>query len=405
MPDDSSAGWRTVRLGDICSVDWGNTTLTKNLYSSEGFPAYSATGQDGLLPFFENEGSAIIVSAIGARCGKCFFASGKWTAIKNTIIVKSKEPGVAVEEFLFFLLDDENKWPRSGSGQPFIGIGNAENIRIQLPPFREQQAIAYVLKTVLQSKEARQRELVLERERKAMLMEHLFSFGVDRKKKAAEQTSYGLVPGDWAVRLLDDCAFIQTGVAKGRKFKTGDAISVPYLRVANVQNGYLNLAEMKQIEIRKSELRRYQLAKGDVVLTEGGDFDKLGRGFVWKGELPLCVHQNHVFAVRPNQDIILSDYLAYLAQSPYGRSYFLSVAHKTTNLACINKTKLGKFPAIVPSLDVQKTIATILKACDTKIAAEEREVVCLQELFDAMLSELLAGKCDLTPLITEEVEV
>jgi len=103
---------------------------------------------------------------------------------------------------------------------------------------------------------------------------------------------------------LSECAEVQTGVAKGRRLTSADTISVPYLRVANVQDGFLDLSEIKRIDIRETELNRYLLQAGDVLLTEGGDFDKLGRGFVWNDELPSCVHQNHIFAVRANRHII-----------------------------------------------------------------------------------------------------
>ena len=87
LPD----GWEWKSLGTIANVDWGNTSITKKSYVENGFPAFSATGQDGFLPFAEHEGDAIIVSAIGARCGKCFYARGQWTAIKNTLTVTEKE--------------------------------------------------------------------------------------------------------------------------------------------------------------------------------------------------------------------------------------------------------------------------------------------------------------------------
>ena len=121
---------------------------------------------------------------------------------------------------------------------------------------------------------------------------------------------------------LENCAVVQTGAAKGRKFGGAEVVQVPYLRVANVQDGYLDLAEMKTISIRRSELDRYRLQQGDVLMTEGGDFDKLGRGFVWRGQLKLCVHQNHVFAVRTDRNRLLPDFFTYEAQSDYGRGLF-----------------------------------------------------------------------------------
>jgi len=98
---------------------------------------------------------------------------------------------------------------------------------------------------------------------------------------------------------------------------------------------------------------------------------------------------------------MLPEYLAYLAQSPYGKSYFLSVAHKTTNLACINKTKLGNFPALIPPLEKQSSIVNILRACDAKIAALERETQHMNELFRVMLDAVMAGRLSVTPLIEE----
>jgi len=138
------AHWEVVRLGKVAIVDWGNTSLTKAIYKSSGYPAYSAAGLDGFLDFYEHEGEAIIVSAIGARCGKCFYAKGKWTAIKNTIIIKANSD-LLNNSFLYFFLDDEKIWPRSGSGQPFISIGKARAVPIPFPPLNEQEKIAEIL--------------------------------------------------------------------------------------------------------------------------------------------------------------------------------------------------------------------------------------------------------------------
>jgi type I restriction enzyme S subunit len=222
-------------------------------------------------------------------------------------------------------------------------------------------------------------------------MQALFTRGL--RGEAQKETEFGPVPQTWTERPLDDCATVQTGAAKGRKFADAETVDVPYLRVANVQDGHLDLTEMKEIRIRKSEVERYRLQTGDVVLTEGGDFDKLGRGFIWQGELDLCVHQNHIFAVRPNRELLLPEFFAYLAQSPYGKRYFLKVAHKTTNLACINSTKLKAFPVLVPpTLDEQCEIVAILSAIDCKIALGNRKRMVLDELFKALLHKMITGE-------------
>jgi len=88
---------------------------------------------------------------------------------------------------------------------------------------------------------------------------------------------------------LGDVSDIQSGVTLGRKL-VGDTISLPYLRVANVQDGYLDLDEVKEVEVLTSEFDKWQLQFGDILLTEGGDWDKLGRGTVWQDEIPNCIH-------------------------------------------------------------------------------------------------------------------
>ena len=135
-----------------------------------------------------------------------------------------------------------------------------------------------------------------------------------------------------------------------------------------------------------------------MVLTEGGDFDKLGRGFVWNGEVFGCVHQNHIFAVRTHRDVLAPEFLAYLTQSSYGKKYFLSVAHKTTNLACINTTKLKALPVPLPPQEEQKAIIRVLRCVDRKLQMEQRRFTTQGSLFNSLLHDLMTGKVRLHDL-------
>ncbi len=261
---------------------------------------------------------------------------------------------------------------------------------IPLPPLPEQKKIAHILSTVQRAIEAQERIIQTTTELKKALMHKLFTEGL--RNEPQKQTEIGPVPESWEVVPLSDCAVVQTGIAKGRKVDAKEAIEVPYLRVANVQDGYLDLTEMKTITIRKNEQQRFALREGDVVLTEGGDFDKLGRGFIWHSQVKNCVHQNHVFAVRPDTSRISSEFFAYQSQSPYGKSYFLSVAHKTTNLACINTTKLKAFPVLLPPHDQQQDIVDACHSIEAKIRVARLKKTQLQELFRTLLHELMTAK-------------
>ncbi len=110
----------------------------------------------------------------------------------------------------------------------------------------------------------------------------------------------------------------------------GATVMVPYLRVANVQAGHLDLSEIKKIEVLESEVDKYRLLPGDILMTEGGDRDKLGRGTVWGGQISPCIHQNHVFRVRPTADRLLPEFLNYYMQTPPARGYFLRCVSSDT---------------------------------------------------------------------------
>jgi type I restriction enzyme S subunit len=146
--------------------------------------------------------------------------------------------------------------------------------------------------------------------------------------------------------------------------------------------------------------RAYRLQPGDVVLMEGGDFDKLGRGFM-RGELG--------FAIRLDNKRLLTEFFAYLVQSDYGKAYFLKVPHKTPNLACINSTKLKAFPALIAAtLEEQQEIVTILDSIDRKIDLHKRKRAVLDDLFKSLLHTLTTGEIriadlDLSPLNPPEV--
>src|SRR5262245_46846900 len=107
------------RLGDICEVRWGDTSKTKAAYTPEGFVAYSASGPDGVMPHYDHEGPGVVLSAIGAQCGRTWFATGKWSCIKNTIFIKPKARGIDAR-FLFYVTSSPDLWPKRGAAQPFI---------------------------------------------------------------------------------------------------------------------------------------------------------------------------------------------------------------------------------------------------------------------------------------------
>ncbi len=201
-----------------------------------------------------------------------------------------------------------------------------------------------------------------------------------------------MAPEGWKIIPLASVAEIRTGLAKSSQRKSIDPVQMPYLRVANVQDGHLDLSEMKTITIERSEATRYLLLNGDVLLTEGGDFDKLGRGAVWKSEIPNCLHQNHVFVVRTYRDILLPDFLSALAGSVYGKSYFLKCSKQSTNLASINSSQLRAFPVLLPPINEQRVILNVLATWDRAIDLTSQLITAKQQCKRGLMQQLLTGK-------------
>jgi type I restriction enzyme, S subunit len=195
-----------------------------------------------------------------------------------------------------------------------------------------------------------------------------------------------------AIKPLSELADVVSGVAKGRRFDGPRPVTVPYVRVANVQAGYLDLTELKTIEAWPKEIEELSLKRGDVLLTEGGDFDKLGRGAMLDRDLPNCIHQNHVFRVRCYQSQMLPEYFASFLLTQGARLYFLRCAKKTSNLASINMTQLRALPVPVPPLPLQQEFGERVKEIRELESAQARSRARLDALFASLLDEAFKGE-------------
>ena len=175
-------------------------------------------------------------------------------------------------------------------------------------------------------------------------------------------------PEEWKWRRLEELLAVSGGVTLGRKLADRNVVSRPYLRVANVQRGKLLLDHMKSLEVPVVELARYRLQSGDLLITEGGDWDKVGRTAIWRGEIAECLHQNHVFRARPLSAEWCSRWTEMYLNAAPARTYFAASSKQTTNLASINMTQLKSCPFPVPPLPEQHRIVAkvdeLMALCD-----------------------------------------
>ena len=219
----------------------------------------------------------------------------------------------------------------------------------------------------------------------------------DRPMKDSGIEWIGDIPAEWRKTQLRHCAAIKSGITLGKKYeKTDSLVERPYLRVANVQDGYVDLSVLTTIEVTQDEDLKYRLRAGDVLMTEGGDRDKLGRGCVWHGEIEPCLHQNHIFAVQTSKDTLLPEFLEYLTVSDVGRSYFDVTAIKTTNLACTSSSKVLAFTIPLPSVEEQAEIVEALNTkcagIDALVAKKQQYLTEIENYKKSLIYEYVTGK-------------
>lgn len=391
-------GWRWTTLGEIADLKGG---LTKGKKRKEGERLRSvlylrvANVQRGYLDLDEMkliDATEAEIEELRLRAGDVLFNEGGdrdklgrgwiWQdalpeCIHQNHVFRARLRSSVIEpKFVSWFANSEgaayfNDQGKQTTNLASINLTRLSKFPLPLAPASEQRRIVAEIESQLTRLDAAVAALHLARRRLA------------RYRAAVSKTCFrpAIVTGKRVP--LGELGEVVGGVAKGQKRPRSSTVrEVPYLRVANVQRGYLDLREVKRIEATEEEISTLALREGDILLNEGGDRDKLGRGWVWRGELPQCIHQNHVFRVRLNRGLALPEYVSWYANS-MGRQYFFQEGKHTTNLASISLTKLRAFPVPVVSLIEQERVVSELgrqrsmadaldRACEANIRRAER---------------------------------
>ena len=250
------------------------------------------------------------------------------------------------KRFLYYYLSAESTYMKF-KGMAVGGVVNNLNsemvrkVTVPVPPKTEQSVIADRLDIVNTIISFRQQQLAK----------------LDELVKARFVEMFGdmlLNPMAWPEVALETLADIVSGITKGRKVKEQTLVEVPYMAVSNVKDGYIDWTTVKTILATEREIEQYCLFPDDVLMTEGGDPDKVGRGAIIKEPLENCIHQNHIFRVRLDKGKILPTFFTEYLQHQKAKRYFLGCAKQTTGIASINMKQLKALAVLLPPLDLQQ---------------------------------------------------
>lgn len=392
---------KNARLKSFCMVGAGGTPSRDSLerYYQGGTIPWVKSGELREKIIFDTEeqiteealretnvkivpAGALLLAMYGATVGRLGIL-GVPATTNQAVCHIIPDPMAADVRYLFHVLSNQVSALVArgvGGAQPNISQGIVKDLSVALPPLPEQRRLAAILDKADELRVKRRAAIAKIDILTQSIFLDMFGDPVTNPKGWPEGVNLGEV------------SEIVSGVTKGRQLSGKVTRTVPYLAVINVQDRALNLSVVKSIEATEEEIERYRLVKDDLLLTEGGDPDKLGRGTLWGNELSECIHQNHVFRVRLKSDMVEPFFLEWLIGSMRGKHYFLRSAKQTTGIATINMTQLRSFPLLLPPVKLQREFAARLAALEAVTRKHRASLSKLNDLFSTVQHRAFRGE-------------
>jgi type I restriction enzyme S subunit len=378
---------RVVPLRRVARLIYG-AALASVVREDGEYPVLGSGGRSGFHSAANAAGPAIIIGGKGSF-GAIHWEGGDCFVIDTAYFVSPLSSATDLRWLYYALHAVDLKGASQDVGVPGLSRESAYEVQLPIYGTDEQRRIADFLdvETTLIN------GLTEQRLRQRGLLEEVTQSATDH--------AIAHLNSDCPKPRLGYCARVQTGVTvDGGRQQIEGWVTRPYLRVANVQVGYLDLNEVAEMSVSRTTAAASSLRSGDVLMTEGGDLDKLGRGTVWHDEIADCLHQNHVFAVRPDTDVLVPEYLALLTRASFARQYFESTGNKTTNLASTSSSKIRDFRIPVPDVSTQRSIVKQIDARAVEVEQLDsvigRQLSLLAERRQALITAAVTGQIDVT---------
>lgn len=375
------------------------------------FQGYSASGPDVWLTDYEFDGPGLVLSAVGARCGKVFLATGKWGVVANTHCLLPTDANVA--KFLWYLTNNEAWWEKGGTAQPFVKVPDSLARKIGLPPPAEQAAIAAFLDRetgkIDALVEAQTRLIELLKEKRQAVISHAVTKGLDpdAPMKDSGVEWLGQVPAHWEVGKLGYFSKLQGGYAFSSELFGSDGVSV--VRMNNLNRGRLDLNEAAKIPEEES-LERVALLPGDLLWGMSGSIGETGSlgnfARVAEHDMPCQLNQR-VGRFLTNARKLRVDFLEIIIQSRQFNEQVLNFVTGTAQFN-ISSEQVQSCAVALPSIEEQAKIVTEssgrMRHLNGLIETATDAIALLQERRAALISAAVTGKIDVRGLAPAQAE-
>lgn len=287
---------------------------------------------------------------------KVAFADFEGVTANTTFVIETRDPSVLLPELLPFIMQTESFHEYSikkskGSVNPYVNFSDIAAYEFTLPLLDEQRRLARLLMRI----EAAARTL---QDAHAALT---------TLRKSALMHRFGQLLADPDVRRVPvgEVGEVLLGRQRAPQHEDGPSMR-PYLRAANVFDGYIDTADVKSMNFSPSEYQRYRLHEGDVLLNEGQSRELVGRSAIFRGEVPDTCFQNTLVRFRPGP-LILGPYAHRYFQHCMYAGTFAAVAKQTTSIAHLGAKSLADLPIPLLGKSRQLELTKQLSAIDAAL--------------------------------------
>ena len=371
-----TAKWALTRLGDICEFKYGKS-LPETARAGGDISVFGSNGVVGAHNSALTEGPTIVIGRKGSH-GEVNFSPASCWPIDTTYCVDRSATKADIRWLFHRLCGAGLNQMNRAAAVPGLNREDAYRVEILLPPLEEQRRIAAILDQAETLRTQRRTALALLDSLTQSLFLDMFGDPVVNSK-------------GWSMSTIGDLAEVQGGlqVTSARK---NLPVEVPYLRVANVYRGVLNLSEIKTIRATPTEIQRTTLVNNDLLVVEGhGNPNEIGRAALWNGEIEQCVHQNHLIRARFDCTKVEPVFASEYVNSPGGRQHLLRAGKSTSGLNTISVSNVRETPIALPPLPLQQTFATRIASIEALKATHRRALAALDALFASLQQRAFAG--------------
>ncbi len=369
--------FRVMTIGDICEFKYGKSLPARE--RDEGpVEVYGSNGPVGNHTAAVSDGETIVIGRKGSQ-GEVQYSRTSCYPIDTTYYIDKTCTRQHMRWLYYALKQARLPLLNRAAAVPGLNRNDAYERSVIVPPLPEQRRIAAILDKA---------DAIRRKRREAIRLIDDFLRSVFLDMFGDPVTN----PKGWKMVELGDLGSTQGGLQVTHR-RSSNPIDVPYLRVANVLRGKLDLTEIKSIKTVPSEIERTSLTNGDLLIVEGhGNSEEIGRCAVWRDELPECVHQNHIIRVRPYHDKLLSDFACHYINSTGGKRQMTAAARTTSGLNTISTQKVRAFSIPLPHLDLQRRFSEIAQSIEKQKKTLFHHSTESEILFSSLQSRAFKGE-------------